>query len=144
MVKNICHQFLILLFVLLSAVTSSAYEFKEGKYEITTSVEMPGMPAGSMPPQTIVHCLTNQVPVPRTGSSMSDCEIKNMEQKGSTYTWEMECVQQGRKMTSQGSITYSENSFKGTSTMNMGPQAGNMTIMSRMSGTRIGDCDDGQ
>lgn len=120
----------------------SAFELKEGKYKITTSVEMPGMPQGTIPPQTFVHCLTNQEPIPGSNTPSSDCEIKNVRQDGNTYTWEMECVQDGQKMTSKGSITYSGEGFEGSSTVTMGPQAGNMTIVTKMSGKRISKCDD--
>ena len=115
-------------------------DFKPGMYKITSTVKMPGMPAGSVPPQAITQCLTEQDPVPNKDASGQTCKIKDMKQDGNTITWKMECDQQGQKMTSDGQIIYSGDSFEGTTTTNMGPQAGNMTIKTVVTGNRIGDC----
>ena len=55
-----------------------------------------------------------------------------------------ECNQQGQEMTGSGTMTFSGDKFTGTSTMNMGPQAGNAQVISRMEGRRIGDCEGAQ
>jgi hypothetical protein len=52
----------------------------------------------------------------------------------------MACDQQGQTMTGEGTMTFSGDTFTGTSTMTMGPQAGNMQVVSRMTGKRTGDC----
>lgn len=126
-----------LMFAVFGAANSWAFDFKPGKYEITSSVDMPGMPQGSIPAQVFVHCITEDDPVPRSDASASGCEVKNVKQDGNTFTWEMECTQQGQKMTSKGEITYSGNSFEGTTVMMMGSQ----TITTHMSGKRLGACD---
>lgn len=119
---------------------SYALDFNPGTYEITSTVEMPGMPVGSVPAQTIVQCVTAQDPIPETNADSQDCKIKNMKQTGNTVTWEMECVLQGQTMTSQGKIIYAGDNFKGTVMMIMGLEAGSMTITTVIKGKRVGNC----
>ena len=52
----------------------------------------------------------------------------------------MECSQQGQEMTSTGEMTYHGDRFEGTIKNVMGPQAGNMTIVTTITGKRVGDC----
>ncbi|MCG8553058.1 MAG: DUF3617 domain-containing protein [Desulfobacterales bacterium] len=124
--------------VIFSPFSANCMDFKPGKYEITSKMEMPGM---SMPAQTATQCLTQEEPVPHKSMGNQGCEIIDMQTRGNTLTWTMECAQQGRKVTTTGKMTYAADSFAGTMTMEMGPQAGNMTIKTQMTGKRIGSCD---
>lgn len=128
----------------LFSTSAFALNLNPGKYAITSTVQMPGMPAGAIPPQTVTQCITEQDPIPQNDASSQDCEIKNMRQTDNTVTWEMECVQQGTKMTSQGKMTYAGDSFEGSITMNMGPQSGNMAVVTTITGQRLGDCQSSQ
>lgn len=121
--------------VFLFSMNSFALDFNPGEYQITTKVKMPGIPA-----QITTECVSEQDLIPKSDSSGQDCEIHNMEQKGNVITWEMECNQEGQKMTSQGEMIYSGDSFKGTITVKMGPQAGNMVMTTEISGKRTGNC----
>ena len=112
-------------------------DFKPGIYEITSSMEMPGM---SMPAQTITQCLTSDEPVPSQSMGESGCKMIEMKRSKNTVTWKMECRQQGQVVTTQGKITYSNDSFSGSTVTRTGPQAGNMTITTKMSGKRISAC----
>ncbi|MBI9090555.1 MAG: DUF3617 family protein [Desulfobacterium sp.] len=126
--------------LLLCSTFSYAFDFNPGTYEITSTVEMPGMPVGSVPPQTIVQCVTAQDPIPETNAESEDCKMKNMKQAGNTVTWELECVLQGQTMASQGEIRYAGDNFKGTVIMEMGPEVGSMTITTVITGKRLGNC----
>lgn len=121
--------------VFLFSMNSFALDFNPGEYQITTKVKMPGIPA-----QITTECVSEQDLIPKSDSSGQDCEIHNMEQKGNVITWEMECNQEGQKMTSQGEMIYSGDSFKGTITVKMGPQAGNMVMTTEITGKRTGSC----
>ncbi len=140
MLKNIVTIILITGCMALFAIPSLALDFQPGKYEITSKVEMPGMP-GSIPPQTAIHCLTEQDPVPNQNPEDQNCKILDMQEKDNTITWKMECDQQGQKITSTGSMTYKGDSFEGTILTNMGPQAGNMTMTTVITGQRLADCE---
>ncbi len=132
--------FILWLFLIITAIPCAASEFNPGQYEITSSVEMPGMPAGSIPDKTMVQCMTEQDPIPKIGDSGQDCKVKNIKKSGNTMTWEMECVQMGQKMVSQGQLTFSKDKFKGNSTIQMGPEAGNRAVVIQISGIRLGEC----
>jgi hypothetical protein len=127
---------------LLIAMPAFGLDLKPGKYEITSKVEMAGMPGG-MPPQTTMQCLTQSQPVPNGSSAAAQgCKITDMKTKGNKVSYTMECDQNGMKVKSNGEIIYKGNSFEGTSVMKMGPSAGNMTITTRTTGKWIGKCDD--
>ncbi len=128
----------LMMFFILNTI-SFALDFNPGQYEITSQVEMPGMPS-PIPPQTMTHCLTEQDPVPNQGAANQDCNITDLVTQGNTISWKMECSQQGQKMESTGQMTYKGDSFEGTILTNMGTQAGNMTITTIISGKRISDC----
>jgi hypothetical protein len=121
-----------------SSFSANCMDFKQGKYEITSKMEMPGM---SMPAKTVTQCLTQENPIPDKSVKNQDCEIVDMQEKGNTVTWTMTCTQQGQKVITTGEMAYAENAFTGKMTMNMGSQGGNMTIKTQITGKRIGSCD---
>lgn len=114
-------------------------DLQDGNYEITSKVEMPGMPM-QMPPVTVTQCMSQQDPVPDQSTGGQQCNIKDMKTEGKTVTWKMECAQQGQKMQGSGKMVYYGNRFEGTVNTVMGPQSGNMTITTVISGKRIGAC----
>ncbi len=125
--------------IALFAVTAWGLDLKAGKYEITSKVEMAGMP-GQIPPTTVTQCLTDQDPVPNKTAAGQDCKISEIKTKGNTVSWDMECDQQGVKVKSTGQMTYAGDRFEGTIKTIMGPESGNMTINTVVSGKRIGEC----
>lgn len=140
MLRKAAAGLVMVLGLLLFSVPVWALNFEPGMYEITSTVEMPGMPAGMLPTQTSAQCMTEQDPVPRKDSGEQDCEITDMKKSKNTVTWKMTCNQQGQKMTSHGQMKYSGDSFTGTFISNIESRGGNMTITTRVSGQRIGDC----
>ena len=139
MFKKINFIFTVMCVVFLFSMNSFALDFNPGEYQITSKIKMQGMPSG-MPAQTITECVSEQDPIPKTDSSDQGCEVHNMKQNGNVITWEMECNQEGQKITSQGKMIYSGDSFEGTITTKMGPQAGNMVVTTEITGERTGSC----
>lgn len=119
------------------AAPAAALDLENGLYEMTSRVEMQGM---AMPPSTITQCLTREDPVPAKSADGSNCKILDMTTDGNTVRWTMECNQQGQQMTSTGEMTYDGDRFEGTIETVMGPQAGNMTMTTQITGKRVGDC----
>jgi len=130
--------------LLIIALPAWGVDLTPGKYEITSKVEMPGMPSG-MPPQTITQCLTEQDPVPHTSAGTSagaqGCKVTNMTTKGDTVKYTLVCEQQGMQSKSSGEMTYKGETFYGTTQTKIVPSGGNMTITTKISGKRIGECD---
>jgi len=128
------------LFILLAAMPAWGLDLTPGKYEITAKAEMPGMPGG-MPPQTTTQCLNEQNPVPNSAAGALGCKITDMKTNGNKVTYTMECNQQGMKIKSTGEMTFSGDSFAGTTQTHMGPESGGMTVKTVIEGKRVGNCD---
>ncbi len=81
-----------LLLVLGTGVGGQAADlnFKEGLWELTLVMEMPGMPM-PMPPQTFTHCLTRDNSLPTPPEGFQECKVSKMEVKGSRIIWEWAC-----------------------------------------------------
>jgi hypothetical protein len=110
-----------------------------GKWEITTKVKIPGMPA-EMANREFVHtqCLTEEDFVPRgSQASSGDCEIRDINQRGNTVTWTMHCSTGQGDMDGEGRIVYSGDTFSGNITTNMP----GMQIKQQMKGRRLGPCE---
>ena len=129
--------------LLSAAAHAQAPNIKEGMWEITTKMDMPGMPAG-MPPQTIRQCLTkkdidNPQRMAPTGPKDDRCQVSDYKLQGNTATWNWAC-KGGDEMRGSGSMTFSGTSYTGVTkmSMNQGGQTHNMTM--HYSGRHVGDC----
>ncbi len=112
-----------------------AQNMKEGLWEITMTMEMPGM-SMKMPPQTNTHCLTKKDMVPQKGEPGEECKVIKHEVKGDTVTWIMECKTKEGLTTFNGKVTYKGESFKGLVKMK---QSG-MEMTQNLKGKWIGKC----
>ena len=131
--------FILILLSCFTALPAWGLDFQPGEYEVTTKVEMPGMPM-PMPPQTNIQCLTEKDPLPDSDAGSQNCKVSDMKTKGNTMTWRMVCDQDGTKTESTGSMTYKGDRFDGTIKTKMGPEMGNTTVTVVISGKRIGKC----
>ena len=137
MLKPTFAALVILFFSISTSFAGSEPNMQEGKWEITTKVEMPGMPM-NMPPVTHTQCLTKDDFVPQKSQSGDECQISNVEVSGDTVTWVMQCKGQGGETKGSGEITYRGTSFKGIIKMTVVPS--NMQMTSKINGSRIGNC----
>ncbi len=113
----------------------SAPNMQEGLWEITSKMEMPGMPM-NMPPSTHTQCITDENLVPRGSQESGECTITETNVKGDTVTWTMECDTPEGKTRATGKITYQGDTFKGTIKMTMQ----GMEMTQHLSARRIGNC----
>lgn len=119
-------------------IASAGMDMKDGLWEITTKMEMPGMPM-EMPAIKHTQCLTSKNNVPHNETDKEhnqDCKINHTEIKGNTVTWEAICISEGKPVKSMGTVTYKGNTFKGETKMQMD----GMNMIQRMSGQRVGNC----
>ena len=133
---------LIIFVVLLSLLwTAGAWaQLKEGLWEITTQVEMKGMPQ-SMPPTTLRQCITKSDPVPRNKDKNYDCKTTGQKINGNTVSYTVECKGKDGVMQTSGTTTYTDNSMNGATTTNFkmkGQPA--MQMASKIKGKYIGAC----
>jgi len=128
--------FISVLVLFTASISFAAPDIKEGKWEITTKMEMKGMPM-EMPAVTHTQCLTKNDVVPQEPPADNKCEPVKSKVSGNTVSWTIKCNGEGGPMTGSGKVTYSGDSFKGT--MNVKQRGMDMT--SNISGKYIGKCD---
>lgn len=123
---------------------------RDGNWQITIQMDMPGMPSG-MPPMTMTQCITPQEaadpektlpqrPGGRGGAAPNDCKITDYKTVGNKVSWKMTCTG-ARPMTGAAEFIYDKDSYTGTMTMDMGqggPAGGSMSM--KYTGKRLGDC----
>jgi hypothetical protein len=127
----------ILYFTISISFAGSGPNMQEGEWEITTQVEMAGMPM-NMPPVTHRQCLTQDDFIPQDSQPGNECKISNVKVSGDTVTWVMQCSGQGGETKGTGEITYSGTSFKGV--IKMIVVQADMQMTSKIKGLRIGNC----
>jgi len=114
---------------------------REGKWEITMQMDIPGMPM-KLPATKVTQCLTNEdlndpsktAPKGRKDEK-SDCQMSDHKVVGNKVTWTMVC--KGKEpMTGQGEMVYAADSYDGW--MKMKTADSEMTM--KYTGKRVGDC----
>lgn len=115
--------------------TSPAINMQDGLWEITTTVEMAGVPAGMIKPQTVTTCLSKSDYVPKTQKE-TDCTMKDVKTEGNTVTWTMVC----KDATMKGRITYAGTTYDGTMETSMKQEGKDMTVKTTMKGKHLGPC----
>jgi hypothetical protein len=130
-------------FFLWSPCAFAGVNMHDGMWEISTRMEMPGMPM-QMPERTHTQCLTEEnmlkTMAPKEQDQNENCKVTDKKVTGDTLTWTLECKgEDAMKVT--GKTTYHGDSFEGTMTMTSSdPEEGEMKIINHIRGRRIGDC----
>ena len=124
-----------LAFALVASSLASA-QGKDDLWEVSTKMEMPGMPM-AMPAQTNRVCLgknrKDEEFVPKHG----DCRMVDSKRVGNKFTYKMECV--GNDPTTiDGAITFGNNVYDGQMRMTMKKTRDTMDLT--LTGKRVGDC----
>ena len=101
------------------------------------------MPGGmGMPATTMTQCVKpadvqdGKRTVPQQDPK---CEMKDYKMQGNTASWRFEC-KGPEAMSGSGSMTYSGNSYSGTTKMSMKQQGRVINMTQSYSGKRLGDC----
>ncbi len=136
-----------ILTLLLLAASQTAFgqtriPLREGSWELTVQVDMPGMPM-KMPDIKNTLCLgkdqledpSRAVPSPSPGAS-NDCKVSEYEMKGSRATWKIACTQPV-PVGGSGEIAYGDDAYSGSMTVTI---AGSSDATLKFSGKRLGDC----
>ena len=138
MLRKILVISVVLVASLSTSIAGSGPNMQEGKWEVTTRMEMPGMSI-SMPEVTSTQCLTKKDFVPQGSQQGQECKIIRTKVDGNTVTWTVKCSGQGGEVTGTGKMTYRGSSFKGKIEMTM--VQSNTKMISHINGHRIGDCE---
>lgn len=123
----------------LGQTAAAAPDIKEGLWEVTAQMEMPGMPI-KLPPVTRSQCITKENLVPDNVQKHGDCKVAHSEVNSNTVSWTVTCETSEGTMTGNGEIVYQQDSFEGGFNMNVDSSEGPMTMASKMSGRYMGAC----
>ena len=135
----------LVVFVALLALSLSALaqvHRRDGKWEVTIEMEMPGMPM-KMPAMTSTQCVTPEeaadpqkaAPPQGRGRGNQDCKISDYKTDGNKVSWSMKC-EGPQAMSGTGEFVYAADAYTGTMKMDSGGRA----MMMKYSGKRLGDC----
>lgn len=128
--------------VLCTAAFADPSPMQPGLWEITSEMDMPGMPM-KLPPQTVQHCYTaadlaqGQNSVPQSGDS--NCKMTDYKVSGNTATWTMECTGP-TAMHGTGTMTSTATSYSGSMHSVMQGPGGNTEMTTHWQAKRIGEC----
>jgi hypothetical protein len=114
----------------------SGPNMKEGKWEITVTMEATGKMPFKMPPQTFTQCITKQNAIPQKAEQNQNCKFTKNEMKGDTVLWTVECKTPEGPVVSEGTVTYKGTTFDGVVKM----KHFGMDITQNMNGKWIGEC----
>ena len=122
--------------VALTAAAPAAAQGKDDLWEVSSKMEMPGMPM-AMPAQVNRVCVgknrKDEDLVPR----QDNCRVVDSKRVGNKLTYRMECAGSDPS-TIVGELTFGNNAYDGQ--MRMTLTKTNDTMNMALSGKRVGDC----
>ena len=124
-----------------SPVAADVPTMQEGLWEITSKVEVTGLPE-SPPAHTVQQCLTQkdfEGKMQQPENQIIKCAVKDYKVVGNKASWSIDCSGDN-PTTGSGTLTYSSTSFAGVSKMKIGKQGEEMETTQTFSGKRIGEC----
>ena len=128
--------FTLLCVLLLPATSYAASGMRDGLWEISSRVEMPGMPM-KIPPTVTKHCYSKEdVKDQKTAISRDkNCSVTDLKTSGNKVTWTMKCTGPNAA-TMTGETVFGSDSY--ASVMHMNSAGHNMTT--KVKGKRLGAC----
>ena len=120
-------------FLFSGSLSFAAPNMDDGLWEITTTVNMPSMPAKSF---THTTCLTKEKAIPQT--AQSGCTVKDVKTQGNAVSWTVVCKE--GMSTSTGKVTYAGTTMDGVVETTVKTDGQTMMMKSTMKGKRIGAC----
>jgi hypothetical protein len=125
---------------LAATVAAAESPMREGKWEVTTQMEMPGAPV-ALPAMKQTRCITTEqledpnASLPGSPDPGNDCKVSDYQVAGQTVTWKLACTKPN-KVTGDGELTVDGDAYTGTMKLAMDEGAMNM----RYTAKRLGDC----
>jgi hypothetical protein len=131
---------------LLAAPLLAQDQMRPGRWEVTTQVDIDGIPV-KIPATTATSCVTpEQARNPAEtvgdpsgrGRGNSSCKAADQKVDGNKVTWKTVCTG-ANAMTGDGEMVFSGDSYTGKMNMAMAQMPAPMTI--QLTGKRVGDCE---
>ena len=111
---------------------------RPGMWEVTSKMEMPGMPM-AMPAATVKHCYTKEdvKDQKKVITRDKDCKVTELKGSGNKVTWKMVCIGKNAG-TFTGETLFSGDSYDSVMKMQSNGKGRSMTIKAK--GKRVGNC----
>jgi hypothetical protein len=113
----------------------------EGNWDITTKMEMAGMPF-AMPPMTQSRCVTKDDLVPDMSQGGQKCTVLDRQVSGDTVSWRTQCTGPQGKVDGRGQVKYSGKTYDGSMVAKMTEPGGGqaMDVKYNFQGKHTGPC----
>ncbi|MEP6657587.1 MAG: DUF3617 family protein [Betaproteobacteria bacterium] len=117
---------------------TAAAQGKDDLWEVTTKMEMPGMPM-AMPAQTNRRCMGKSRKDEDYIPQRDNCKVLESNRTGNKLTYKMACTGKDA-MNVAGEITYGTNSYDGKMLMTGQMDGHPVNMTQTFAGQRVGDC----
>lgn len=127
----------VILFALALPVTGFAADsMRDGYWELTTTMDMPGMPV-KMAPTKVKHCYTKEdvKDQKKTITTDKNCTVTDLKQSGNKVSWKMKCTGENAGVFS-GETVFKGDAYDSTMKMQTQGQTMNMKVKAK----RLGNC----
>lgn len=123
--------------LILPVAVHAADGMRDGYWELTSTMEMPGMPM-KMAPTVNKHCYSKaDVKDPKkTITPDKNCTVTDLKQSGNKVTWKVKCTGQNAGVFSGETVYKGDSAYD--STMRM--QSQGQTMNMKVKGRRLGNC----
>ncbi len=111
---------------------------KDDLWEVTTKMEMPGMPM-AMPPQTNRYCIGKGSKDEEYVPKRDNCNMLESKRVGNKVTYKMACTGKDA-MTVAGETTFGNNAYDGRMAMSGKADGQPFEMAQTYAGKRVGDC----
>jgi hypothetical protein len=135
------HAYLAGILVLLCLAVPSPAPAQQGSddlWEVTTKMEMAGMPF-AMPPQSTRVCTQKGKQTEAMAPQDKECRMVDMRQSGNRTTFKIVCEGKNR-MTGTADFTHGVDSYQGTMRFQGVMEGQQVDMMQTISGRRMGNC----
>ena len=131
---------LAMMLMALPEVGVAAPPMQPGLWEVTMTMEMPGMPM-AMAPTKNTQCIKDVGNTEKIIPKGQNCALQNQNSAGDKITWTVMCKEGDTVMNGSGEITFKGSSYEGFTKMTMKEGADEAVQMTtRYSARRIGAC----
>jgi hypothetical protein len=133
--------FVALLPFFFASAVAAAPPFSEGLWEITATMEIPGLDPGLAQPHVYRQCLTGTDHIPREPERAHQCRLLHANLEGDALSWSVHCRLDGGAMDGRGRVLFQREALRGILKGTVrGKEGKTLAVTQRITGRRIGPC----